>query len=67
MKSNTTSTMIRSKDVDSDYYSEDSSPISNKTYTLSLSDRDNRLLNKDAINILNDWYSKHLLQPYPTA
>ena len=66
-KSNTTSTIISSKDVDSDYYSEESSPISNKTYTLSLSDRNTRLLNKDTINILNNWYSKHLLHPYPTA
>ena len=60
-------TMISSKDVDSDYYSEESSPISNKTYTLSLSDRNNRLLNKDTIYILNNWYNKHLLRPYPTA
>ena len=66
-QSRTSPDQMRNIEIDSDYYSEDSSPVLIRTNRTLSYESHTRLLNKDALNILNCWYKEHLSHPYPTT
>lgn len=59
--------MLTTNATDSDYYSEDTSPISHRNEVSPNSEKRNRLLSKEVITKLNTWYNQHQVHPYPTS